>query len=476
MARSLVLPLRRLRADALDIASVQLPERVRQLGESADAGASLEMSPIDVTSGDEIGQVARAFDQVHAEAVRLAGNEALLRTRYNAMFVNLSRRSQALIERLVRMIDSLEQNEEDPGRLSNLFAMDHLVTRMRRNSENLLLLAGHEAARKWSEPVPLTDVARAAISEIEQYSRVTLNIQQGVLVAGAAVSDVVHLLAEVIENATAFSPSDTPVLMTAQAWSAAAGADRGGRQRGRHPGPAGGDQPAAGQPARHGRVGIAAHGAVRRGAAGRAARHPGPAARPAAAGADRHGVAAGQPRRAGDRQYGDVPQRLAAASRPGARPASTPPSAPLPQPGRQRPRRTPSPRAMRTGAGRAISAGGQRGDVEVVPYAGNGARNGTARRPAGRPEAAAQPGGRLAAGNGRLDWDGRQAAQIIANPVRGDRTVAGMPVRVPHANLVPGLPPDGGQRAASPVPADGHEPQTPADAAAAIAGARRAAG
>jgi signal transduction histidine kinase len=216
VTRSLVLPLRRLRADALDIATVQLPERVRRLGESTDTAASMEVVPINVMSGDEIGQVARAFDRVHAEAVRLAGNEALLRSTYNAMFINLSRRSQSLIERLVRMIDSLEQNEDDPGRLSSLFAMDHLVTRMRRNSESLLLLAGRETARKWSEPVPLSDVAGAAISEIEQYNRVTMNIQQGVSVAGVAVSDVVHLLAEVIENATTFSPKDTPVQMTAQ--------------------------------------------------------------------------------------------------------------------------------------------------------------------------------------------------------------------------------------------------------------------
>jgi hypothetical protein len=90
------------------------------------------------------------------------------------------------------MIDSLEQNEEDPRRLSNLFAMDHLVTRMRRNSENLLLLAGHEGARKWSEPVPLTDVARAAISEIEQYNRVSLKIQPGVMIPGPAMSDIAH--------------------------------------------------------------------------------------------------------------------------------------------------------------------------------------------------------------------------------------------------------------------------------------------
>ena len=216
VARSLVGPLRRLREGALNVATVELPERVRLLGETQDPSVSLEVAPIDVLSTDEIGQVARAFDQVHSEAVRLASNEAMLRNSFNAMFVNLSRRSQSLIERLVRMIDSLEQNEGDPERLSNLFAMDHLVTRMRRNSENLLLLAGHEGARKWSDPVSLADVARAAVSEIEQYSRVTLKIQPGIAVTGPAVSDVVHLLAEVIENATIFSAKDTPVHVAAQ--------------------------------------------------------------------------------------------------------------------------------------------------------------------------------------------------------------------------------------------------------------------
>jgi signal transduction histidine kinase len=216
VARSLVLPLRRLREGALNIATVELPERVRLLNESPETPVSVGVTPIDVLSADEIGQVARAFDQVHSEAVRLASNEALLRNNFNAMFVNLSRRSQSLIERLVRMIDSLEQNEADPGRLSNLFSMDHLVTRMRRNSENLLLLAGHEGARKWSEPVLLADVARAAVSEIEQYARVTLRIQPGIAVSGQAVSDVVHLLAEIIENATIFSARDTPVHVSAQ--------------------------------------------------------------------------------------------------------------------------------------------------------------------------------------------------------------------------------------------------------------------
>ena len=132
------------------------------------------------------------------------------------MFVNLSRRSQSLIERLARMIDTLEQSEADPDRLGSLFSMDHLVTRMRRNSENQLLLAGHENPRKWSEPVPLADVARAAISEIEQYNRITLNIPMGIAVVGVAVSDVAHLLAELIENATIFSSKETQVLVSMQ--------------------------------------------------------------------------------------------------------------------------------------------------------------------------------------------------------------------------------------------------------------------
>jgi signal transduction histidine kinase len=216
VARSLVLPLRRLRAGALNIASVQLPERVRLLTESPDAATSMEVAPINVPYKDEIGEVARAFDQVHSEAVRLAGEQALLRSTFNAMFVNLSRRSQSLIERLARMIDNLEQNEADPDRLGSLFSMDHLVTRMRRNSENLLLLAGHENPRKRSESVPLADVARAAISEIEQYNRIALNIAPAIAVIGVAVSDVAHLLAELIENATIFSPKDTQVQVVMQ--------------------------------------------------------------------------------------------------------------------------------------------------------------------------------------------------------------------------------------------------------------------
>jgi signal transduction histidine kinase len=217
VARSMIRPLRKLRADALEVAGSKLPEMVRRLSQSEGGDASAEIEPIGVNSTDEIGEVARAFDQVHREAVRLAADEAMLRGNLNAMFVNLSRRSQSLIERQLSLIDNLEQTEQDADRLSSLFRLDHLATRMRRNSENLLVLAGHEAAsRRWSQPVPLVDVLRAAISEIEQYERVVLNVQPGIQVIGQAVNDVVHLVAEIVENATTFSSEDTQVYVTGQ--------------------------------------------------------------------------------------------------------------------------------------------------------------------------------------------------------------------------------------------------------------------
>jgi signal transduction histidine kinase len=217
VARSMIQPLRKLRTDALDVANRRLPDMVRRLSESDEETAqSIQIDPIGVDSTDEIGEVARAFDQVHGEAVRLATEEAMLRANLNAMFVNLSRRSQTLIERQLGIIESLEQTEQDSGRLSSLFRLDHLATRMRRNSENLLVLAGHEAPRKWTQPVSLVDVLRAAVSEIEQYDRISLNVQSGLVIAGRAASDVVHLVAELAENATTFSRKETQVIVTGQ--------------------------------------------------------------------------------------------------------------------------------------------------------------------------------------------------------------------------------------------------------------------
>ncbi|MFI0422062.1 nitrate- and nitrite sensing domain-containing protein [Spongiactinospora sp. 9N601] len=214
MARSLAGPLRRLRDAALEVAGRRLPETVNALREGGETAASEALQPIGVTTRDEIGEVARAFDEVHREAVRLAGQEATLRNNVNAMFVNLSRRSQTLVERQLTLIESLEQGEQDEGRLGNLFRLDHLATRMRRNSENLLVLAGQEPARRWSRPVPLIDVARAALSEIENYERVALRIPTGPAVVGSGVNDLVHLIAELVENAISFSPSETAVTVS----------------------------------------------------------------------------------------------------------------------------------------------------------------------------------------------------------------------------------------------------------------------
>jgi signal transduction histidine kinase len=231
VGRSMVGPLRRLRNGAFEVAGTRLPEMVRRMSETDGGGIPPEVQPIDVDSTDEIGEVARAFDQVHQEAVRLAANEASLRSNVNAMFVNLSRRSQVLVERQIRLITRLEQGEEDSKRLASLFQMDHLATRMRRNSENLLVLAGQELSRRWSRPVALVDVLRAAASEIEQYERVTLNVQPGISVGRETVSDLVHLTAELVENATSFSAADTPVTLAAylqgNGWTLIEVADQG---------------------------------------------------------------------------------------------------------------------------------------------------------------------------------------------------------------------------------------------------------
>ena len=470
VARSLVLPLRRLRAGALDIATVQLPERVRQLGEALDPATSMEVAPIDVMSADEIGQVARAFDQVHSEAVRLAGNEAMLRSSFNAMFVNLSRRSQSLIERLARTIDSLEQNEEDPDRLSSLFAMDHMVTRMRRNSENLLLLAGHESARKWSEPVPLAAVAQAATAEIEQYRRVTLNIRSGVAVSGQAVSDIVHLLAEIIENATVFSPKDSLVRVSAQELSSGGVlievSDSGvgisdarlGEINRRLDNPPIIDESVS----RHMGLFAVAHLAERHGArvrlrAGapqgltalvwlpdslteRIPRTHGEWTQPPAVQAGlqarrmtgRHGIAThtAQPgQRAGQPDAGAVPAQTGPTpAHSGAAPQQ---AGPVPAQGGARTHQTvqaDSPETSDWFRSRRPSVPGTAGNGSSPP--GPAPQTGGSRT-------APQTGGSGPAWRG--EWaEGRHAARIIADPVRGDRTVAGLPVRVPQANLIRG--------------------------------------
>ncbi|MCF3121464.1 nitrate- and nitrite sensing domain-containing protein [Streptomyces arenae] len=215
MARQMSRSMRQLRTAAFGIAEQRLPMLVDQLSRTDPGRVDTRVQPIPISSTDEIGEVARAFDQVHREAVRLAAEQALLRGNINAIFTNLSRRNQSLIEGQLTLITDLENNEADPDQLENLFRLDHLATRMRRNGENLLVLSGEEPGRRWDQPVPLVDVLRAASSEVEQYERIELEGVPEAEIHGLAVTDLVHLLAELLENATSFSSPQTKVRVTA---------------------------------------------------------------------------------------------------------------------------------------------------------------------------------------------------------------------------------------------------------------------
>ncbi|MFF7446969.1 MULTISPECIES: nitrate- and nitrite sensing domain-containing protein [unclassified Streptomyces] len=215
VARQMSRAMRQLRNAAFGIAEQRLPMLVDQLSRTDPGRVDTRVAPIPINSTDEIGEVARAFDQVHREAVRLAAEQALLRGNINAIFTNLSRRNQSLIEGQLTLITELENNEADPDQLENLFRLDHLATRMRRNGENLLVLAGEEPGRRWDQPVPLVDVLRAASSEVEQYERIELSGVPEAEIHGRAVTDLVHLLAELLENATTFSSPQTKVRVTA---------------------------------------------------------------------------------------------------------------------------------------------------------------------------------------------------------------------------------------------------------------------
>jgi signal transduction histidine kinase len=214
VARSIVRPLRRLEAGALAIAGVRLPAEVRALGMAGDSEPAALVTPIDVLSTDEIGQAARAVDRVHREAVRLAGEEARQRGSVSAVFAGYFRRSSSLQERLLWLVDSLELAEDDPERLASLFQVDQLATQMRRNSDSALVLAGDETSRPSTGSITLTDMLRAAASEIGQYDRVTIDVQLSGSVSERAAADTVHLLAELLENATTFSPAATQVIVS----------------------------------------------------------------------------------------------------------------------------------------------------------------------------------------------------------------------------------------------------------------------
>nr|WP_246381791.1 nitrate- and nitrite sensing domain-containing protein [Micromonospora jinlongensis] len=216
VGRSVARSMRLLRSQALRIAQVELPEALDRLKTVRGGVPDIDVAPAVVRSLDEIGELAEAFVAVHRSAVTVAVEQALMRRNVNAMFVNLARRSQVLVERQLELLDDLEREESDPDQLENLFKLDHLAARMRRNDESLLVLAGTDSTRRWNRPVGLGAVLLAAAAEIEQYQRVRIEAVADVHVVGHAVGELVHLLAELLENATAFSRPDTSVVVTAR--------------------------------------------------------------------------------------------------------------------------------------------------------------------------------------------------------------------------------------------------------------------
>lgn len=210
VSRSLVGPIRRLRYGTLKVARQELPEAIDRIkvGESIE---DIEFTRVPVETTEEIGQLARAVDDMHGQALRLAGEQAHLRLQISDMFETLARRSKSLVEQQLGLIERLEFEEKDPSRLESLFKLDHLAARMRRNGDNLLILSGTRMRRGQSAPVQLGDILRAAMSEVEDYQRVEIGSTPDGALSGAVATDIVHLLAELVDNALRASPPDSTV-------------------------------------------------------------------------------------------------------------------------------------------------------------------------------------------------------------------------------------------------------------------------
>jgi signal transduction histidine kinase len=214
LARSINRRLTRLRRSALALATDQLPATITRLrrGEKVD----ITESPTVRVGNDEIGQVGQAIEMVRQSALRSAIEESRVRSGVNDMFRNLARRNQSLLQRQLTMLDSMERRATDPDVLDDLFKMDHLTTRMRRHAEGLIILSGAAPGRGWSSPVKLVDVMRGAVAEVEDFARVIVITQSKAALTGSAVTDVIHLLAELIENAATLSPPFTQVRVSGE--------------------------------------------------------------------------------------------------------------------------------------------------------------------------------------------------------------------------------------------------------------------
>ena len=212
ISRRITVPLKNLARAAQDVRA-ELPKLVEQVSVPGQ-GPELSLTTITVESTDEVGQLAAAFNDVNSTTVEVAREQAALRGSIAEMFVNVARRDHILLNRQLAFLDELERSEEDANVLANLFRLDHLATRMRRNSESLLVLAGIDSGRRVRQPMPVSDVVRTASSEIELYDRVRLNLEADPLILGHNALNAAHLIAELLENATMFSEPHSPVEVT----------------------------------------------------------------------------------------------------------------------------------------------------------------------------------------------------------------------------------------------------------------------
>jgi signal transduction histidine kinase len=215
-ARRLSRDISDLETSARHLADTHLPQLVEQLRRGQRVAAGDEQPAKMRTKTAEIAHAAAAIASIQQTAVAAAAAEANLRNGIGQVFVSLARRNQSLLQRQLRLIDALEQKASDPAALADLFPLDHLTTRMRRHAEGLIILSGAAPGRSWSEPVPVIDVLRGAVAEVEDYKRVTVITSAEDAVAGSAVADMIHLLAELVENATLFSPSGMRVEIRAE--------------------------------------------------------------------------------------------------------------------------------------------------------------------------------------------------------------------------------------------------------------------
>ncbi|MET8153390.1 nitrate- and nitrite sensing domain-containing protein [Actinoplanes sp. NPDC049668] len=215
VGRSMVGRLTRLRGEALEMATERLPSVVRRLQRGEAVDVEVETPPMEY-GRDEIGELGRAFNEVQRTAVQSAVEEANVRRGINEVFLNIARRSQTLLHRQLALLDRMERRETEPDELEDLYRVDHLATRMRRHAEDLVILAGAAPGRGWRNPVPVIDVVRGAISEVEDYKRVDIVSIESAAVLGRAVGDVIHLVAELLENAASFSPPRTRVQVVGQ--------------------------------------------------------------------------------------------------------------------------------------------------------------------------------------------------------------------------------------------------------------------